>query len=447
MSRALPRRSRDRGARWRGGRSHRGASPAFTETDDQQATTGLVGDAPVRRTSVPVEAPGSDLAPSAHEVPARVHVETTEAADPDLPALTAATEISSNSTSDVAADPSEAATDPTARRTTSGRVTFGVRHRRPLVVAWLVAVLAGLTCLVLAMLEIGPALLDDVGATVVLVSYTWALAARTGGRPVVFAVAAAVASVAVVLGDQAYLRTGAAVMTCAVAAVLALVATVPARTYAGAVRESVVAVLIAAVGAMATVGFAPTISLVRFEYATLALALVGAFAVVYRLGAGFHGLGRRGVVAVVGGGAVLVGTLLYAEALRRYGAPGTVSTLLDAVRWSREALGAFPRPVVAVLGVPAVVWGVHLRARRRQGWWVCAFGAAGTAAVANSLVNPAITFREGGLSVVYGLLVGLAIGWLVIRVDLALGGTGAGGRRSEEHAAARPEPPRTASLI
>ena len=37
------------------------------------------------------------------------------------------------------------------------------------------------------------------------------------------------------------------------------------------------------------------ISLARFEYITLALSLVGALAMVYRLGAGLHGLGTRGL--------------------------------------------------------------------------------------------------------------------------------------------------------
>ena len=46
---------------------------------------------------------------------------------------------------------------------------------------------------------------------------------------------------------------------------------------------------------------------------------------------------------------------------------------------------------------------------------MCAFGVAATAPVANALVNPAISLRECGLSVLYGLVVGLVIGFVVIR--------------------------------
>lgn len=311
-----------------------------------------------------------------------------------------------------------------------------------------VGVLAGVACLIAAMIPVGPDLLAGVGATVIVSTYSWALAARTGGRPVLFGGLAVVLGTLVLVTDEDYLRTGAAVMTCVVSAVLAVMATVPAVRVLQAARECVYAVLIASVGALATVGFEPVIALVRFEYVTLGMSLLGAFLVVFRLGAGLHGLGRRGVVTVLVGSVLLAVTLAYAELLRRYGTPGLVTSLLDVVRWSRDNLGAFPRPIESVLGIPALAWGCHMRARRRQGWWVCAFGAAGTAAVANSLANPAITLTEAGLSVVYGLFVGLLIGAVVIRLDLALTGPrGQRSRRAEEAAAVRPEPSRAHPLL
>lgn len=317
--------------------------------------------------------------------------------------------------------------------------------------AWALVVAAGLACLVAALVPVGPSWLDGAGAVAVVTAYSWALAARTGGRPVVFGVLALGLGVAVLVVDESYLRTGAAVMTCVVSAVLAVMVTVPGEQFLRVARECALAVLVAAIGALATVGFEPVISLVRFEYVTLALGLVGVLVLVYRLGAGWHGLGRRGVVGVIVGGAILAVLVLYAELLRRYGPPDLVDTLLDGVRWCREHLGAFPRPIEAVLGVPALAWGVHMRARRRQGWWLCAFGVAGTTAVANSLINPAISLRECGLSVLYGLVVGLALGYAVIRADVALTGgakAGQGGRRADATAVSvRPEPPRSAALL
>lgn len=325
-------------------------------------------------------------------------------------------------------------------------------QQRAAYVVWGGLVGLGVLALLAGMVPLGPDWLGGAGSVAVVTAFSWGLAARTGGRPVVFGALAAVLGVASLVLDDALLRTGAAVTTAVVAAVFGVMATVPAVTYWRAARESVVAVVVAGIGALAAIGFEPTITVTRFEYATFGLALAGAFAVVYRLGAGLHGLGRRGVVIVAVGGVLLAATLLYAEMLRRYGTPELVDSLLDVVGWSRDHLGAFPRPIESVLGVPALVYGCHMRARRRQGWWICAFGAAATSAVANSLANPAITRLESTLSVVYGLVVGLVIGFLVIRLDLFVTGEtrGSRGRRSraaEQAGALRPEPPRVRALL
>jgi hypothetical protein len=329
------------------------------------------------------------------------------------------------------------------------------RRRFPAAAAFGALTTLGVAALVAAMVPVGPEWLGGVGAVVVAVTFTATLAARTGGRPIVFGGLALVIGVVTLVTGEDFLRTGAAVMTCVVAAVLGVMATVPAVRFLHAVRECVIATALGGIGALATVGFEPTIAVVRFEYVTFALSLAGAFFLVYRLGAGLHGLGRRGALVVVVGSVVLAGTLLYAELLRRYGTPGLVETLLDAVRWSRTNLGAFPRPIETVLGIPALAWGCHMRARRRQGWWVCAFGVAATSAAGNALVNPAITIGESALSVLYGLVLGLVLGWLVIRLDLALTGApgargGRGGRRArvaDDAAAIRPEPRRTEALL
>ncbi|WP_158648103.1 hypothetical protein [Nocardioides houyundeii] len=102
---------------------------------------------------------------------------------------------------------------------------------------------------------------------------------------------------------------------------------------------------------------------------------------------------------------------------------------------------------MVLLGVPALAWGVHMRARRRQGWWVCTFGAAAMLPVAQGLVDLDTSYVEGGLQAAYGVGLGLLVGFLVIRLDLLL--TGSRGRRAravEEQHALRPEPSRFSSL-
>lgn len=317
----------------------------------------------------------------------------------------------------------------------------------PLLARTLVGAL-GTAALVAAMVPVGPDWLGPAGAIVIATVYSWALASRAGGRPVIFGALALVCALTAVLSDQDLLRTGAAVITSAVAATLGVMATVPANRFLRAVREVAIALAYAGIGAMAAVGFEPSIDVVRFEYVGLAMSFAGAIVLVYRLGAGLHGLGRRGLLVVGIGAVVLALTLLYAELIRRYGPEGLVDQLLSYVRWSRDHLGAFPRPIETVLGVPALAYGCHMRARRRQGWWVCAFGVAATSPTATALANPAITVQEAVLSIVYGLVVGLPLGWLVIRVDLALTGTRGRGRRAAEQAAAvRPEPGRFQPLL
>jgi hypothetical protein len=299
-----------------------------------------------------------------------------------------------------------------------------------------------------ALAEVGPPALSGIGAVTVGASYTSALALRSGGRPVVYGVLAVVIGVAALRFDEDFLRSGAAVLTAIVAGVFAVTATMPAVRFVHAVREVLVAMLIAAGGALAVVGLEPEVALGRFEYTILAGGLALALVIVYRLGAGLHGLGRRGIAIVVVGGVALAGTLAYAAALRRYGSPGLVDGVDSAVAWMRSNFGAVARPLQALIGVPALAWGCHMRARRRQGWWVCGFGAAATTSVAAGLMHPHASVAESVLAVVYSVIIGLVFAYVVIRVDLALTAPrGRRGRRAEEAAALRPESGRLAPLL
>ena len=311
-------------------------------------------------------------------------------------------------------------------------------------VAILVAGLAALGC---AVAGIGPQWIDGAGAIAVVTVLSAALAHRTGGRPgIATLLALALGLAAVVIGGPT-LQTGAAVLTVVVGGVYAVMATVPAVSFWRAAREVLVAAVISACAAIAAVGFEPTVVEQRFDYASLLLALALVFALVHRLGAGIHGLGRRGLIVVLVGVVVLVLTLAYGELLRRYGAGSVVGSMLDFAAWTKERIGAFPRPLVAFLGIPALLWGCFQRARRRQGWWVCAFGVTATVPLAQALLEPDGSFLEAGLRGVYAIVLGLLLGYLLVRVDLALTAPrGRRGRRAEEADAHRPEPSRFAEL-
>jgi hypothetical protein len=320
---------------------------------------------------------------------------------------------------------------------------------RTLVWPSLIATLAGaVAMLVLALVRVGPEWFDEAGAVMVATIYTTALAIRTGGRPIVFGALALVLGVVTVTSTYEQLRAGAAVLTATCAAVLAVMATVPAPRFKEAVREVLVAIAISAVGALAVVGFRPVVALERFDYLSLVLAFGLVFALVFRLGAGWHGLGRRGLVVLLVGCLSLGLSLAYAEMLRRYGSASFIDSVFDAVRWTRSHFRAVPRPIMVLVGFPALVWGCHMRARRRQGWWVCAFGVAATVSIAGGLMNPATSLVEAVLIVGYSLPLGLVLGYLVVRLDLMLTGSrGSRARREEEASALRPEPGRFEALL
>lgn len=314
---------------------------------------------------------------------------------------------------------------------------------------WVVLTALGLAAILLGWVgEELPTWLPTAGAVTITTTYTWGLAARTGGRPYLSGGLALLATAGTVVTRAPVLIAAAAVTTAVVAAILGVMATTPAARFAGVVRECLVATAVTAVGAVAVQAYHPEVSAERVGYLTLGLSLLGAVGLVYRLGAGFHGLGRRGAIMVVGGLALLFVIIAYTEALARWGTPGLVTGVESALADVRSALGAVPRPAEVLVGFPALAWGVSTRARRRQGWWVSAFGAAGLATVAVSLLGPEVSLEEAGRGLLYSAALGLALGYLVIRVDTFLTGPrGRRARRLEEASAHRPEPGRMWPLL
>ena len=320
---------------------------------------------------------------------------------------------------------------------------------RTLTALWLALVVAAVVALVAERTALAvPSWAAEAGAVTVTTTYTFAVAVRAGGRPVIAGLLALGLSLVAALSGMPVLLAGAAVSTAAAGAVLGVLATTPAPRFPEVVREVLVATTIAAVAGLAAVGYDARVSLERSGYLVLALALLVALALVYRLGAGLQGLGTRGAVVVVGGIGLLAVTLAYTEALSRWGSPGLIESIDATLDRVRDVAGAVPRPIEFLLGFPALAWGVSTRARRRQGWWACAFGAAGLAAVATTLLSTEMDLPEAGLGLAYGLGLGLLLGYFAIRVDAFLSGTrGARARRAEEASAHRPEPRRTAPLL
>jgi hypothetical protein len=293
-----------------------------------------------------------------------------------------------------------------------------------------------------------PSWAAQAGAATLTTTYAVALAARTGGRPVVVGLLALALSGTAVVTSAPVLVAAAAVGTATIGAVFAAMATQPAARVSGVARECLLAVVVAGVAAFAVNAYDPQVSVPRTAYLVLALSVLGALFLAYRLAAGLHGLGRRGAVMLGSGLGVLAVSLAYTQALSRWGSPELVDAFDRSVSDLRDLIGAVPRPTEFLVGIPALAWGVSTRARRRQGWWGTGFGAAGLAVVATSLLDRTVSLLEAGLATAYSLVVGLLLGYLVIRADSFLSGArGRRGRRLEEASAHRPEPGRSRPLL
>jgi hypothetical protein len=315
--------------------------------------------------------------------------------------------------------------------------------------SWLLLWLAGTLAVVVEWTPVTvPRWLPQAGAAAISTLLAFALTTRSGGRPVVGGGVALALAVAAVVTGEPILLASAAIGTAVLGAVLGVMSTTPAARMPAVVRECALAVLVAVVTAFAVNAYHPEVSLERSGYTVLALALLGALALAYRLAAGLHGLGRRGALMLVGGLVLLSVSLAYTEALSRWASPDLVDAFAGAAGEVRDRIGAVPRPTLFLLGVPALAWGVSTRARRRQGWWGTGLGAAGLATVTTTLLDPDLPLIEAGLGVLYSVAAGLVLGYLLIRADRFVSGArGPLARALEEAAAHRPEPGRFQPLM
>ncbi|MEZ5114148.1 MAG: hypothetical protein R2693_12130 [Nocardioidaceae bacterium] len=315
--------------------------------------------------------------------------------------------------------------------------------------AWIIGVYGSAILIgILELLSATPDWLPRAIAVVLTCLLALGLTVRSGGHvPVVLLLSGALGLAALLIPSD-LLRAGCAVGAAAVAACLGVLATKPATTYLQAIREVLIALSLALAGSMAALGFASNVNQARLSYVVLVVALGGSIALIYRLGAGLHGLGQRGYLMVAGALLLLAIALAYTAALRQWGSIDLNSAVVEAQGFIRRNAFGVPIPVVFFVGVPALAWGAFMRARRRQGWWVSAFGAAATAPMTMVAVDRSIPLLQASVGMSYSILLGLLIGFLLVRVEqfLDTGATSKRSRRAEEHLAHRPEPSRMSPL-
>lgn len=280
-------------------------------------------------------------------------------------------------------------------------------------------------------------------AAVLMVVFAVALAHRVGGHmrlwvpPVIVLALAAAAS-----GSQALLASSATV-TAVVSAVWAVVVTRPAATVIQALWEYGIALLAALSGTVAVAAWNVEVNYQRFSLVVIATALGVAVALVWSLGAGLHGLGRQNFMILIGIVVLLLILLAYSSFVRTHGSQSLVNWFTDLVVWSRETFRGVPRPVEVFLGFPALVVGVSMRSKRREGWWVLVFAVVGTAVLTTSLVTPGAFPTYISLSTLYSIVLGGLLG-LLIRSQVIQESSSRRARQFEEEH--RVEPGRFAPL-
>jgi hypothetical protein len=289
-------------------------------------------------------------------------------------------------------------------------------------------------------------LVSRIGALVATWAATVLLVRRLGGRPIVIGVFAAVALGLVGGFPEPWALAGAGVTGATAFALLAMLLTRPAGGL-GLLRELLVSAFVGLVGAVVVAGYDVELRPYRFRVLILAVVLGAGLVLAWRLGHGAKSIGRRGAVIIVVGVLLLASSLAYAQAVRSWGSPDLVNNLADLRDWISDSIGAAPRPIEALIGFPALVWGVAVRQRRRQGWWMCAFGALGAAGVTSSLIQD-MSLNESLLSTGYDVALGAVIGLVVVLMDRVL--IHGGGRRADSTAdldPERPEPKRFEPLL
>jgi hypothetical protein len=225
---------------------------------------------------------------------------------------------------------------------------------------------------------------------------------------------------AAVLTSRVWLVGGAASLAAVSSAVLAVVITRPGSTVLKTLREVVVAVVIAFLGALAVGGYAAPLEIDTFRLLTTVATLLGCLVVAHRLGGGFDELDRRMMGIVVAAVFALVVAAVYSRAFDTWASEGLVDAVDSLGNRVEDTIGAVPRPLEWIVGIPALVWGVRSRALRHQAWWICAFGGIATAYIASSLGEPHVDVSQSLLATTYSIVIGVVLGLVLAALDSSM---------------------------
>lgn len=207
----------------------------------------------------------------------------------------------------------------------------------------------------------------------------------------------------------------------AAASTYGLLAVVITRASPGlwCVREAVVAGFVAVVGAVVVSGYDVTLRAFRFRALVLLLCLVGGLALADRLRR-WRGLGMPARAAVVVAAVAFLVFVGVVEGVWHVGQPVDSDLVTDARDGVLHVGQLGLRPVEALVGVPALVWGAARRSRGVSGWWLSAFGVLGTAGIATSLVQADTALGQSLAVTGVGLAVGTLLGLGAVAVEAAV---------------------------
>ena len=305
---------------------------------------------------------------------------------------------------------------------------------------WVVGFAGALT----AVVAIGaPSWIQRPAAALLMLAFTVGLTHRGGGHMRIWLPITAVLAVSAVVLETNLLLASAASVTAVLSAVWAVMVTRPADSIVGALREYALMLVVALSGTTAVAAWNAPVNYQRFNLLVIAISLGLAITLVWNLGAGLHGLGRQNLAILAGVATLLLLLLAYSSFVRTHGSQVLVDTFSDLVTWMRQNFEGVPRPVEVFIGFPALIVGVSLRSKRREGWWILVFAVIGTAVLSTSLVTPGAFPTYIALSTLYSAILGLVVG-LVVRHYALRQGSARAARAIEQ--VVRVEPPRFAPL-